>query len=102
MAAPEYAQGITLAIRNSSRTQQAAATTGMLRKPSVTGSAWALLDVLTTLVACLIAIRFRLDVSEASGVVEKTGVLLSLWGPFGFYRGWFARCLGFAPRSAIV
>ncbi len=72
---------------------------GLLGKPSVTGTAWAFLDIVTALIASLIALRFRSDVAESSGVLDAVGVRQQLWGTFGLYLAWFALCLVFFTRS---
>ena len=79
--------------------QQARPALGILGKPSVTGTAWALLDIITALIASLIALRFRSDVAQSSGVLDAVGVREQLWGVFGLYLAWFAVCLVFFTRS---
>ncbi len=71
----------------------------MFGRPSVTSAAWALLDFLTTLVASMIALRFRNDVAASSGVVDTTRLIDELFGTFGLYLGWFALFLVFFTRS---
>ena len=73
--------------------------TGLLGKPSVTGTAWAVLDIITALIASLIALRFRSDVAESSGALDAIGVREQLWGEFGLYLAWFAICIVFFTRS---
>ncbi len=68
-------------------------------KPSLTGAAWASFDVITVLVASMIAVRSRLDVSAASGTLQDFRVSHALWNEFGAYMGWFALCLIFFTRS---
>lgn len=72
---------------------------GLLGRPSVTGTAWAILDAITALIASLIALRFRSEVAESSGVLDVIGVRTQLWGEFGLYLLWFAVCLVFFTRS---
>jgi exopolysaccharide biosynthesis polyprenyl glycosylphosphotransferase len=72
---------------------------GILYRPGVTGLAWACIDVVTILIASLIAMRFRLDVSDASGILATRGVLHMLWSSFGAYMVWFCLCLVFFTRS---
>lgn len=73
--------------------------TGFLDKPSVTGSAWAALDIATTLIAGLIALRFRSDVAESSGVLYTASIRGEMFGIFGVYLAWFALCFIFLTRS---
>ena len=68
-------------------------------RPSVTGLIWAALDVATTLIASMIALRFRSDVAESSGVITTVQITGELWGMFGIYLAWFALCLIFFTRS---
>jgi exopolysaccharide biosynthesis polyprenyl glycosylphosphotransferase len=82
-----------------SRLSASSVASEVLERPSITGGAWAILDVLTTLVASMIAMRFRLDVADASGMLSDDGVLHSLWSSFGAYMAWFALCLIFFTRS---
>ncbi len=66
---------------------------------SITGTAWVAVDILTVMVAGMIAMRFRMDVSSAGGAIIDTHVLHSLLSLFGAYMGWFALCLIFFTRS---
>ncbi len=77
----------------------AAGSAGILGKPSITGAVWASFDVITVLVASLIAARARLDVSAASGTLQDYGLFHALWNGFGAYMVWFALCLIFFTRS---
>ena len=100
MTTNEYVQ--TVAIRRSKRsflTSGQSAAPPFLRRPSVTSAAWALVDIGTALLASLIALRFRADVAEASGVIPGLGMPTPLWGTFGLYMGFFALCLVFFTRS---
>ncbi|WP_244502154.1 sugar transferase [Terriglobus roseus] len=72
---------------------------GVLERPSITSAAWAVLDVVTTLVACMIATRFRLDVADPGSAMSSEGLLSGLWSTFGAYMAWFAVCLVFFTRS---
>ena len=68
-------------------------------RPSVTGIAWAGLDVITIVIACLIALRFRTEVAVSSGVLDTQAVHTQLWSTFGLYLAWFAACLVTLTRS---
>ncbi|AFL87821.1 exopolysaccharide biosynthesis polyprenyl glycosylphosphotransferase [Terriglobus roseus DSM 18391] len=72
---------------------------GVLERPSFVSAAWSVLDVITTLIACIIATRFRLDVADASGALTNEDLLAGLWSSFGAYMAWFAACLVFFTRS---
>ncbi|MGI4757225.1 MAG: sugar transferase [Janthinobacterium lividum] len=69
------------------------------RRPTVTGAAWAAIDVMTVAVASMIAVRARLEVSAASGTLQDVSLLHALWNSFGPYMAWFALCLVFFTRS---
>jgi len=100
MSTRELAQDIGFAPgQPSSHVSGTRSPTGFLGKPSVTGSAWAALDVATTLIAGLIALRFRSDVAESSGVLYTANIRGEIWGIFGLYLAWFALCLVFLTRS---
>ena len=85
--------------RTNVRMEASRSNSGILGKPSVTGTAWALLDIITALIASLIALRFRSDVAQSSGMLDATGVRQQLWGAFGLYLAWFAACIVFFTRS---
>ncbi len=68
-------------------------------RSSITGRSWVAVDILTVLVASMIAMRFRLDVSSAGGAIVDIHVLDTLWSMFGAYMGWFALCLIFFTQS---
>ncbi len=96
----EYAQQVIGAGHTgAARRTSSSAASGILDRPGVTGGAWALLDILTTLVASMIAMRLRMDVSDSSGFLSSGSLFHSLWSSFGLYMGWFALCLIFFTRS---
>ncbi|HEY9138486.1 MAG TPA: sugar transferase [Terriglobus sp.] len=70
-----------------------------LERPSVTGAAWAGLDILTALIGSLIAIHFRLDGTHVNGGLNERGMLHLMWSQYGAYMGWFALSLAFFSRS---
>ncbi len=88
-----------LSERQGTKSWPSSVASSILELPSVTSSAWALLDILTALVASMVAIRFRLDVSDAGGSVTSGSVLHGMWSIFGAYMSWFAACLVFFTRS---
>ena len=100
MQSRDYAQQV-MGSQTSSRSRSAAgsSSSGVLERASVSSSLWASLDVSTVLIASIIALRFRLDVSAASGVIMNTHVAGALWSGFGAYMVWFALCLVFFTRS---
>ncbi|MEG9431812.1 sugar transferase [Terriglobus sp. ADX1] len=100
MPAQEYAQGNVIATETSSSPGRGVSmAAGVLERPSVTGAAWAALDILTALIGSLIAMHFRLDVAHISGALTQKGVLHLMWSEYGAYVVWFALCLAFFSRS---
>jgi exopolysaccharide biosynthesis polyprenyl glycosylphosphotransferase len=100
MPAQEYAQGNVITKEASSfggRGMSMAA--GVLERPSITGAAWAALDILTALIGSVIAIHFRLDGAHVSGALSQRGVLHLMWSQYGAYVIWFALCVAFFSRS---
>ncbi len=68
-------------------------------RPSVTGIAWAFVDVLTVAVAAIIALRLRIDVPPYAQQVALPYVIHSAPNVLTLYLGWFAFCLIFLTRS---
>ena len=98
MPTREYAQGSVIGAGASASGRSRTVTAGVLERPGITGVAWAGLDILTTLIGSLIAMHFRLDFAQVSGLLAH-GVGETLWGQYGAYMGWFAVCLVFFSRS---
>ncbi len=94
MQSQNYAQQVVAAPLSASE-----AGSGGQDRNRMTGAGWVAVDVLTVLVASMIAMRFRLDVSSAGGVIVDNHVLHALRSMFGAYMGWFALCLIFFTRS---
>jgi exopolysaccharide biosynthesis polyprenyl glycosylphosphotransferase len=100
MQARDYVQEMGgVGRRVKSRGSAAGNSSGILERTSVTSSAWVAFDVLTVLVASMLAMRFRLDVSDASGQLLDNRVLPAMWSGFGGYMALFAACLIFFTRS---
>jgi exopolysaccharide biosynthesis polyprenyl glycosylphosphotransferase len=60
MAAPDYLQQVVISgKRQISRDGASAPRSGVFGRPSVTSLIWATFDILTTIVACVLALRFR-------------------------------------------
>lgn len=83
----------------SSAAMSGEASQGMHEKTSLVSASWAAFDVLTVLIASAIAVRFRMDVSDASGSLADHRVGHALWSDFGAYMAWFAVCLLFFVRQ---
>ncbi len=102
MATPDYLQQVIVSGRNQAgmNRRMSAADSGLFRRPSVTSSVWATLDILTVVVATMLALRFRVttppDVSTLHvlpHLIESSPNLLP------FYVAWFSVCLVFFTRS---
>ncbi len=102
MATPDYLQQVVVSGRNraGSGRRTSAAETGLFRKPSVTSTVWASLDMLTVVVAAMMALRFRVvtppDVSRLNvlpHLIKSSPYLLP------FYIVWFGICVVFFTRQ---
>jgi len=73
---------------------------GRSERPSVAGIVWAILDLITTVLASLIAFRFRNGVDfEEIGFASGNQLLPGIPSVFGIYVCWFAACLIFFTQS---
>ncbi len=102
MATPDYLQQVIVSGRthagNSRR--ESAAESGWFRRPSVTSSVWASVDMLTVVVAAMLALRFRVVTPpDVSTLHVLPHLLHSSPGLLPFYIGWFGICLVFFTRS---
>lgn len=99
MATPDYLQQVIISGRRRTGTG-GVARVGLFQRPSVTSLVWASLDLLTAIVAGMIAIRFRavvpIQVSSGHGLPQ---VGLSAFPLVALYMGWFCFCLIFFARS---
>src|SRR5580700_8035031 len=102
MATPDYLQQVLVSGRkhtgNGRRTS--AADSSMFRRPSVTSSVWASVDMLTVVVAAVLALRFRVATpSNVSSLNVLPHLIQSSPNLLFFYIGWFGICLIFFTRS---
>jgi exopolysaccharide biosynthesis polyprenyl glycosylphosphotransferase len=102
MATPDYLQQVLVSGRkhtgNGRRTS--AADSGLFRRPSVTSSVWASVDMLTVVVAAVLALRFRVATpSNVSSLNVLPHLIQSSPNLLFFYIGWFGVCLIFFTRS---
>ena len=102
MATPDYLEQVVVSGRRRAVADGAPSSErfGLLYRPSVTSLIWAALDLLTVLVAALIALRFRVDVPSG---VEATSALPFLihsaqWVTWS-YIAWFGFLLVILARS---
>ena len=102
MATPDYLQQVIVSGRKNAGSggRASVADTGLFRRPSITSSVWASLDMLTVVVAAMLALRFRVptppDVSTLHvlpHLIHSSPYLLP------FYIGWFGVCVVFFTRS---
>ncbi len=99
MATPDYLQQVIISGRRRSSASEVSRV-GVFRRPSVTSLAWATLDILTTLVAWLLALRARLVIPSRVHPGAVIPTLLHASPPVvGMYLAWFAVCLIFFARS---
>lgn len=101
MATPDYLQQVIVSGRKRSGDGYVSSSRkGVFRRPSVTSSVWASIDMLTVAIAALLALRFRgftpADVPPLHvlpRLIRSTPEMLFL------YIGWFGVCLIFFTRS---
>src|SRR5271168_1588820 len=102
MATPDYLQQVIVSGRKyaGSGRRTSMAGTGLFRRPSVTSSVWASLDMLTVVVAAMLALRFRVVTPpDVSTLHVLPHLIQSSPGLLPFYIGWFGICLVFFTRS---
>jgi exopolysaccharide biosynthesis polyprenyl glycosylphosphotransferase len=102
MATPDYLQQVIVSGRKRAAESRRASTAqdGVFRRPSVTSSVWATLDMLTVAVAAIIALRFRVGApADVSTLHVVPHLLRSSPEMLFFYIGWFGVCLIFFTRS---
>ncbi|MHB1021056.1 MAG: sugar transferase [Acidobacteriaceae bacterium] len=68
-------------------------------RPSITGIAWAIVDVLTVAVATLLALRLRIDVPPSQQEGALPYAIHAAPSGIVIYLAWFAFCLIFLTRS---
>jgi exopolysaccharide biosynthesis polyprenyl glycosylphosphotransferase len=101
MATPDYLQQVLVSGRTRAGERGASASgLGLFRRPSVTGVVWASLDLLTVIVAGILALRIRVVLPAEVPVLYVVPHLIeSSPKMLFFYIGWFAVCLIFITRS---
>jgi exopolysaccharide biosynthesis polyprenyl glycosylphosphotransferase len=102
MATPDYLQQVIVSGRkNSASTRRTSiAGTGLFRRPSITSSIWASVDVLTVIAAAMLALRFRVVTPpEVSTLHVLPHLIQSSPSILSFYVAWFGICLVFFTRS---
>src|SRR5277367_6841868 len=102
MATPDYLQQAIVSRRKygASGRRTSMADTGLFRRPSVTSSVWASLDMLTVVVAAMVALRFRVFTPpDVSTLHVLPHLIHSSPNLLFFYFGWYSVCLIFFTRS---
>ncbi|MCU1253341.1 MAG: exopolysaccharide biosynthesis polyprenyl glycosylphosphotransferase [Edaphobacter sp.] len=102
MATPDYLQQVIVSGRKhtGSGRRTSAANSGLFRRPSITSSVWATVDMLTVVVAAVLALRFRVGTpSDVSSLNVLPRLIQSSPNLLPFYIGWFGVCLIFFTRS---
>ncbi len=102
MATPDYLQQVIVSGRKHSGSgrRTSVAGTGLFRRPSVTSSVWATLDILTVVIAAMFALRFRVVTPpEVSTLHVLPHLIQSSPNLLPFYVGWFGVCVVFFTRS---
>jgi exopolysaccharide biosynthesis polyprenyl glycosylphosphotransferase len=102
MATPDYLQQVIVSGRKhaGSGRRLSAADSGLFRRPSITSSIWASVDMLTVVVAAMLALRFRVATpSNVSTLNVLPHLIQSSPNLLFFYIGWFGVCLIFFTRS---
>ncbi len=101
MATPDYLQQVIVSGRKRRADGHvSSAGKGLFRRPSVTSSVWASVDMLTVVIAAVVALRFRLFTHSGISTLHVLPHLVrSSTEMLLFYIGWFGLCLIFFTRS---
>ena len=101
MATPDYLQQVIVSgRRRAGEDRRATSAYGLFRRPSVTSTVWASLDMLTVVVASLLALRVRVLIpADVSTLRVVPHLIHSSPSMLFFYIGWFGVCLVFFTRS---
>jgi exopolysaccharide biosynthesis polyprenyl glycosylphosphotransferase len=101
MATPDYLQQVIVSGRaRATEDRRVGGSLGLFRRPSVTSMVWASLDILTVVVAAIVALRIRVVLpSQVPALYVVPKLIHSSPRMLFFYIGWFAVCLVFFTRS---
>ncbi len=102
MATPDYLQQVIISGRKRALQDRRTYSTrfGLFRRPSVTSLVWASLDMMTVIVAGVLALRLRVVLpKEIPAASVLPHLIHSSPNLLFFYVGWFAVCLIFITRS---
>ena len=100
MATPDYLQQVIVSGRRASSGRSNSLRNGLFRRPSVTSLVWASLDLVTALVAAVIATRIRLDAATGYPIFSMLPHILRTTPRYWLlYLLWYGLCLVFFTRS---
>jgi exopolysaccharide biosynthesis polyprenyl glycosylphosphotransferase len=101
MATPDYLQQVVVSGRRRTTVGgKESSRVGIFRRPSVTSLIWAVLDLATTIIAGVCALRFRASVFPGSQQTTVLRYVIHSAPPvLALYVGWFAFLLIFFARS---
>lgn len=100
MATPDYLQQVVVSARRRSASARTGGRTGIFYRPSVTSLLWASTDLITVLLAGVLALRLRETVLSTSEQWDDiTHLLATAPHELIMYLGWFALLLIFFSRS---
>jgi len=102
MATPDYLQQVIVSERkyagNGRRASRAGG--GIFRRPSITSTVWASLDLLTVVIAAVAALRYRVPTpADVPTLNVLPHLIKSSPNLLFFYIGWYGICLIFFTRS---
>jgi exopolysaccharide biosynthesis polyprenyl glycosylphosphotransferase len=100
VATPEYLQQVIISGRRRAWGEKSAGGLGIFGRPSVTSLVWASLDLVTVMLAGILALRFRVVMPRDLPTISALPDLFNSAPPaMLFYLIWFAACLIFFMRS---
>jgi exopolysaccharide biosynthesis polyprenyl glycosylphosphotransferase len=101
MATPDYLQQVIVSERKfAGNGRRASRAGGVFRRPSITSTVWASLDLVTVVIAALVALRFRVQPpADVSTLRVLPHLIKSSPNLLPFYIGWYGICLVFFTRS---
>jgi exopolysaccharide biosynthesis polyprenyl glycosylphosphotransferase len=101
MATPDYLQQVIVSERKfAGNGRRASRAGGVFRRPSITSTVWASLDLVTVVIAALVALRFRVQPpADVSTLRVLPQLIKSSPNLLPFYIGWYGVCLIFFTRS---
>jgi exopolysaccharide biosynthesis polyprenyl glycosylphosphotransferase len=99
MAAPDYLQQVIVSGKRVSGGRTGSARTGIFQRPSVASLVWATLDLMTVLVAAVIAVRIHVSIPLDHAASQIPDILTNIPRNWVLYLIWFGIALVFVTRS---